>query len=434
MRRFLLLLAIAFAAGAAPSAAQLPDVGQTVGGILDNAPNTVGNVENTARDLTGVDVSELRRARQNQIRDLLRRHRNVLEADPTGAPVIRREVLAVAPSEASLAAARALGFTAVDTISAGALELEIVVLRAPEGMSTRRAIEALRRADPAGAYDYNHIYLGVGPTEAAPRPTRQSSSDGGGRARIGLIDSGVDAAHPALTGVSVRQRGFAASEALADTHGTAIASLLAGADRAFRGAAPGASVYVADVYGGRPSGGGAAAIVAALNWLAQSNVGVINISLVGPANRALEAAVRAAIARGHIVVAAVGNDGPSAPPLYPAAYPGVVGVTGVDARNRALPEAGRGPQVDFAAPGSDMAAAAPGGRYIPVRGTSFAAPVVAGLLAQRLHGPDAAAASRAPRDLARNAVDLGPRGQDRTFGLGLVGADLRESTRSAARR
>ena len=48
-------------------------------------------------------------------------------------------------------------------------------------------------------------------------------------------------------------------------------------------------------------------------------------------------------------MAAVGNDGPAAPPLYPAAYAGVVGVSGITPARRALPEAAQGPQVMFTA-------------------------------------------------------------------------------------
>jgi subtilisin family serine protease len=95
----------------------------------------------------------------------------------------------------------------------------------------------------------------------------------------------------------------------------------------------------------------------------------------------VERAVAAARARGIQLVASVGNDGPAAPPQYPASYPGVIAVTGVDARGRALPEAGKAAHVDFAAPGADMAAALPGQGYAKVRGTSFAAPLAAARLA-----------------------------------------------------
>jgi hypothetical protein len=58
-------------------------------------------------------------------------------------------------------------------------------------------------------------------------------------------------------------------------------------------------------------------------------------------------------------------------------------VTGIDGRNRPLPEAGRALHVDFAAPGADMQAADSAGGKSAVRGTSFAAPLVAGRLLVR---------------------------------------------------
>jgi len=139
-------------------------------------------------------------------------------------------------------------------------------------------------------------------------------------------------------------------------------------------------LYVADVYGGNQAAGSATAIVRALGWLAAHHPQVITISLVGPSNRLVQRAIQAVQARGIEVVAAVGNDGPAAPPQYPASYPRVVAVTGVDARGRALVEAGRATHLDFAAPGADMAAALPGQGYARVRGTSFAAPLAAARL------------------------------------------------------
>jgi subtilisin family serine protease len=162
------------------------------------------------------------------------------------------------------------------------------------------------------------------------------------------------------------------------------------------GAARGASLLVADVYGGDAAAGSADTIARALGWLAERGVRVINISLVGPPNRLLERAVAALRARGVIIVAAVGNDGPAAPPQYPASYPGVIAVTGVDARDKALTEAGKAAHLDFAAPGADMAAALPGKGYAIVRGTSFAAPLVAARLAMAGGSVERVAAEAVP--------------------------------------
>ena len=195
---------------------------------------------------------------------------------------------------------------------------------------------------------------------------------------VGMIDGGV-ASHPSLAGAAIEQNGFAGSPQPTG-HGTAVASLMVGNQGPFRGAAEGARLFVADVYGGHRAAGSATDIVKALGWLASHPPQVINISLVGPSNKLVARAIEAVQSRGIEVVAAVGNDGPAAPPQYPASYPGVVAVTAVDGRGRALPEAGRPTHLDFAAPGADMAAALPGRGYAKVRGTSFASPLAAARL------------------------------------------------------
>ncbi len=124
-------------------------------------------------------------------------------------------------------------------------------------------------------------------------------------------------------------------------------------------------------------------------------------------------------------MAAVGNDGPAAAPLYPASYPGVVGVSAVDKRGRVLPEAGRGQQVMFAAPGNNMLSAAPGSpAYKQVRGTSYASPIVAAILATSHSAPDKAAAARAINALAKQS---GARAADvsNETGFGIVGQQYR---------
>lgn len=371
--------------------------------------------------------SELRTdLRKLRIRELLRAERATVEADPDGQPILRGQVGALSPTPEALARAREAGFTILSEDSLSGLGLTMVVLRAPEGMSTRRALKRLRELDPEGSYDYNHLYLDSGSLSAAaaetmpPAQAPPARSDG---VRIGLIDSGVDGAHPSLAGTTIHRFGCDGA-VLPQAHGTAVASLLVGQTADFHGAMPGADLYAADVFCGNP-GGSIALLSIALDWMAREGVPVINISLVGAKSVLLTQLVRVMIDRGHLMVAAVGNDGPAAPPLYPAAYPGVIGVTGVDAKERVLPEACRGAQVAYAAPGADMRAAAPGGGWAEVRGTSFASPIVAGLLAASLSSPDSAQARAAREKLTAMAVDLGAKGVDTTYGNGLVGASLR---------
>ncbi|MCF8505967.1 MAG: S8 family serine peptidase [Caulobacter sp.] len=429
------IVAMMIALVAAPAVAQLPATGglPSLPGNLPGAPALPGELSlpdsaAATRALRGIMDS-----RRLHLRELIRRNRDRIDVDGDGAPVVRGEVLAIAPSVASLARATAAGFVVLRDAAIEGTDVRLVTLAIPRGLDARQAIRRLRKADPDGAYDYNHIYSASGEVGAASVPGRsgpRTAPSGGRGGRVGLVDTGVDTGHPALAGARIEQRGFAPGGVRPGVHGAAVASLLVGRAGPFRGAAPGATLLVADIYGDGPTGGSADAIVRALGWLAQSDVRVINVSLVGPPNAALRAVISSLTARGVLIVAAVGNDGPAAPPLYPASYPGVIAVTGVDGRDRVLPEAGRALHLDFAAPGADMAAAGPGGRFVTVRGTSFAAPIVTGRLAMLRTGDGVSGARAAVEALTRDARDLGPRGADRSYGRGLVGQDLRTPPRA----
>ena len=396
---------------------QLP----SVQGVTQELDRTVGGV------LDSVDPQRLQELRRDRIRELMRRN-PALERDPRGAPMVRNEVVALSPSQQALDRARAAGFGVGRTRTLEGLDTTIVVLQAPVGMSTRRALDRLRAADPDGVYDYNHVYLESG--DVTPAGGEQgavvAASDLSAPAsvRIGLIDGGVQRSHPVFRDITVVEYGCAGGT-VPSPHGTAVASLLVGRTDAFHGAAPGAQLYAADVYCGLATGGAVDSVAEAFAWMSRQRVPVINISLVGPANGLLEQIVRRVTERGHLVVAAVGNDGPGSPPLYPAAYPAVIAVTGVDSHQRVLVEAGRGKHVDFSAPGSNMSAAGLESGYGRVRGTSFAAPIVAGLLARQMASLDKAQADAAVAALAAQAVDLGAKGPDRIYGVGLIGEALR---------
>jgi hypothetical protein len=418
-----LVLTAALALIASPDAAVraqlLGPVGQAVGGLTE----TVGERLNTGLEDAGRLTRPVRQVARLRLRDLLRDNPRALEADERGFPVVRGEIVAISPEDGVLQRARADGFDIARREELEGIGTQVVILKAPEGMSARQALKRLRQSDPHGTYDLNHIYTASGLAGEKGRAHR--APDTGGVARAGLIDGGV-ADHPALSGLIAEQRGFAPGGVIAGDHGTAVASLLVGRAAEFRGAAPGGRLLVADVYGNGPTGGSAEALARALGWMAVRQVPVINVSLVGPPNLLVRTAVTMIQKRGQIVVAAVGNDGPAAPPLYPASYPGVIAVTGVDGANRVLAEAGRGNHVDFAAPGADMAAARAGGGYARIRGTSYAAPLVAGILAAE----EGNAAERIA-SASRAALDLGKRGSDPVYGKGLLCSKCRNSIKNS---
>jgi hypothetical protein len=416
-RKLLLITAAAAIAGAAAGQVLGPLPQLPVGPVVGQAAGTLGEAERT---LDGARLVDLRTER---LRELIRANPKTIDVDDAGAPVVRGEVVAISPSAQTLEAARSAGFIVARDAMLEGLDLRVVVLDSPAGMNTRQALKRLRAADPGGRFEFNHLYSDAGALSAGDAAVVAGGAEAS-PARLGLIDSGVAQDHPAFAKAPIEQQGFAPGGLTVGPHGTAVASLMVGAGGGVQGAAPGAGLSVADVYGKGPTGGSAEAIVRALAWLAGRRTPVINISLVGPADLTLEAAVKAVIARGCLVVAAVGNDGPAAPPLYPASYPGVIAVTPVDARGKVLPEAGRATHVDFAAPGAGVRAAKPGGGVVAVRGASFAAPIVAARLALLLKAPDPAAAARAVATLAGQARDAGAPGPDKVYGKGVVGADM----------
>ena len=352
-----------------------------------------------------------------------------VDLDDEGRWVRAGEVLALEADPTDLELARSLGFQVEERHRLDAIGLSVVQLRAPRGVNAREALNTLREADPDTAYDFNHLYA---PMQTASRPanaTIQRQSSGGGAAAasagllIGMIDSAVTAAHPSLRRAPIEQRDFVdGGGARPSAHGTAVASLLTGDDgSAFSGAAPRARVLAAGVVA---SGDGqmatAESMVRALDWLIANGTPVINVSLAGPPNALLADAIRRAQARGAVLVAAVGNDGPAAPPLYPASYSGVVGVTAVDDRGSIYRRAGRGAQVDVSAPGVGVLAAEPGGQYVEVSGTSFAAPAVAAWIAARHSRLDPTSAQTVVATLSANARDAGDPGPDPVYGVGIL--------------
>jgi len=321
---------------------------------------------------------------------------------------------------------------------------EIVRLVVPRGTGLDTARERVTALAPVAQVDFNHYYRPE-QTETTPDCGGQSCAlvreiigwpidpaglvqRCGSLPKIGLIDTAINPDHPSLGDARLEVLRIT-DDALPQSgrqHGTAVAALLVGAagSRA-PGLLPSSEVIAVDAFRRLAGSADVAStfdLVRALDALASRDVRVINLSLAGPDNALLKTTVEAMISRGAILIAAVGNAGPRAKPLYPAGYDGVIAVTAVDKGRNAYRRANQGAHVDIAAPGVNVWTAASINGARPKSGTSFAAPFVSAaaavLLAER---PDLTPVQMAEA-LSGLAQDIGSPGKDQVFGWGLLDA------------
>ena len=240
---------------------------------------------------------------------------------------------------------------------------------------------------------------------------------------VAVIDSDIDAKHPDLDATIVKSFDALGGNEKPHAHGTSIAGAIA-AHGKLLGIAPGAQVLAARAFDDTPGAahGSSFSIYKSLQWAADNNARVVNMSFAGPADPALQRMLAAAYDKGMVLIAAAGNAGPKSDPLYPAADPNVIAVTATDSDDHLFPMANRGRYIAVAAPGVEIFALAPGNEYVFTTGTSIAAAHVSGIAALLLeHKP-----SLKPGDiraaLTATAQPLGPPRPDSDFGAGLVSA------------
>ncbi len=249
---------------------------------------------------------------------------------------------------------------------------------------------------------------------------------------VAIVDSGVDERHPDLVGRVLSGADLALPAHSTDGrmdfvgHGTAMAGLVAAHGLA-RGVAREASILpiraLPDIQGA--IGGSPDTIAAAVDWAVLHGANVINISAgedVG--SPAEQAAVERAVEHNVVVVAAAGNRPETARVWYPAAYPGVVAVTGVDRQGNHAAISVTGPEAVIAAPAVDIFSTdirtGDNSGYSIGNGTSGAAAIVSGVVALiRSKFPKLSAAEVVHR-LTATADDRGSPGRDPVYGYGIV--------------
>ncbi|CAN7232910.1 S8 family serine peptidase [Phenylobacterium sp. LjRoot219] len=202
----------------------------------------------------------------------------------------------------------------------------------------------------------------------------------GENVRVAVIDSGIDAGHPDLTGQVRVQRDFVAGRAPpAERHGTAVAGIIAArADNGVGivGVAPGARLLGLRACSERPAQPSGAvcdslSLAKALEFAITNKAQVVNLSWTGPPDILLGRLLDVALSRGITVVGA-SNDA-LARGGFPASHPGVIAAAQTQAGARASGA--------YVAPGRDVPTTQPGGRWALVSGNSYSAAHISGLLA-----------------------------------------------------
>jgi subtilisin family serine protease len=236
---------------------------------------------------------------------------------------------------------------------------------------------------------------------------------------IAVIDSGVDARHPELANSVADVFDALGSKEGPHVHGTGVAGAIV-AHGKLMGSAPEARLLAIRAFGLGAGGAESTSfvILKALDYAAEHGAQIINMSFAGPKDPMIERGVAATASRGILMVAAAGNAGAKSPPLYPAANPNVIAVSGTDAQEKLFTASNRGNHIAIAAPGADIFLPAPDEKYQITSGTSFSAAYISGVAALMLERNPALKPADLRAILTKTARDLGAPGRDDLFGAG----------------
>ncbi|MFJ5623502.1 S8 family peptidase [Peribacillus loiseleuriae] len=244
---------------------------------------------------------------------------------------------------------------------------------------------------------------------------------------VAVIDTGIDRKHPDLKNTLLP--GYNTVDPLnqpfVDSHGTHVAGIIAAnKDNGIGGygMAPNVKILPIDVFDGWFASD--YAIAEGILYAVDHGAKVINMSLGGAfPSPLIEEAVKTAIDKGVVIVAAAGNDGEDFV-NYPAGYEGVISVGAVDKNSELTYFSTYGASVDLVAPGDEVYSTvydySKGSSFTKMSGTSMASPVVAGAAALLLSKYPDLTPTQVKYILKQTATDLGDKGFDIKYGSGLV--------------
>ncbi|MGG0177657.1 S8 family serine peptidase [Gottfriedia acidiceleris] len=251
---------------------------------------------------------------------------------------------------------------------------------------------------------------------------------GKNKIRVGVIDTGIDTKHPELVNKVVANKNAMnpIKKGIPDSHGTHVSGIIAAEKNngiGGYGIAPNSQIISIDVFNKSDFGTDYVIAEGILEAIKQK-VDVINMSLGSYSpSPIVRDAVKKAIDKGIVIVAAAGNSGVENIE-YPASYDGVISVGATDKNNKITKFSTYGPSVDVTAPGDNIYSTVyspdKGSTFVHMSGTSMAAPMVTGAVSLLLSKYPKLTPYQVNYILTQTAKDLGEKGYDAKYGYGMI--------------
>lgn len=247
--------------------------------------------------------------------------------------------------------------------------------------------------------------------------------------RVAVLDTGIEYTHQDLEKNIASHVDFTNSRRGSmdvNGHGTHVAGIIAAKKNDFGvvGVAPESKIYSAKVLDSQGRGN-FKWITQGIKWAIEKEVDLINLSLGGPSRppEHLHQAIKEAVHKGIIIVAATGNDNGDI--CYPALYDECIAVSAVDQNLKRADFSNYGIQNEITAPGVDVLSTHINNSYVELSGTSMATPMIAGAAAlyiskKKLETGKRPTVKETHQALLEATIDLGEEGRDIKYGEGMI--------------
>ncbi len=301
---------------------------------------------------------------------------------------------------------------------------ETALERAFRGRAEVEFAELDRVLPPDSVTPNDPLYSSQWHLQRVAAPDAWSVTTGNSGIIIAILDTGVDGAHPDLAANMVPGWNiYGNSSDTSDVygHGTMVAGTAAAYGNNGTGVASLAwyclimPVRISDAKGYATYSD----IASGLTWAANHGARVANISYMVTTSSTVTSAAKYFYDHGGVVSSSAGNYGTFD---SSADNPYILTVSGTDQNDVLYSWSNTGNNVDLAAPGCVGDTTVKGGGYSSACGTSFSAPIVAGVAALVLSQNPALTPAQVTNILKQSADDRGPAGWDPAYGYGRVNA------------